>query len=89
MRLLKNLASALLLTIAGAVTLSAQSRTVSGTVVNTQNEPVIGAAVIQNGTANGAVTDVDGIFRLNVPSGDVVLNVSCIGYQMSRRAEQL
>ena len=81
MRLLKNLASALLLTIAGAVTLSAQSRTVSGTVVNTQNEPVIGAAVIQNGTANGAVTDVDGIFRLNVPSGDVVLNVSCIGYQ--------
>ena len=81
MRSLKSFAVSLLLLIVGAASLSAQGRVVSGTVLNDGNEPVIGAAVILNGTSNGAVTDLDGKFALDVPEKEVTLNVSCIGYQ--------
>lgn len=43
--------------------------TVSGTVVDNNGEPVIGASVIQKGTSNGAVTDLDGHFSVKVPKG--------------------
>lgn len=43
--------------------------TVSGTVVDNNGEPVIGASVIQKGTSNGAVTDLDGHFSVKVPQG--------------------
>ena len=80
MRLLKAFAVSLLLLV-GAVNVYSQSRTVSGTVLNDSNEPIIGAALLQSGTTNGAVTDLDGKFSLTIPQGEVVLNVSCIGYQ--------
>lgn len=80
MRLLKAFAVSLLL-LGGAVNVYSQSRTVSGTVLNDSNEPIIGAALLQSGTTNGAVTDLDGKFSLTIPQGEVVLNVSCIGYQ--------
>ena len=75
MRSLKSFAVSLLLLIVGAASLSAQGRVVSGTVLNDGNEPVIGAAVILNGTSNGAVTDLDGKFALDVPEKEVTLNV--------------
>lgn len=56
----------------------AQNITVTGTVTDAIG-PVIGASVIQKGTTNGAVTDVDGTYSLSVPS-NAVLTVSCIGY---------
>lgn len=43
--------------------------------------PVIGAAVVEQGTTNGAVTDLDGSFVLKVSSADAIVEVSCIGYQ--------
>lgn len=55
------------------------SRKISGRVLNTDKQPVIGAAVKQQGTLNGGVTDVDGYFTVTVPE-DAVLEVSCIGY---------
>ncbi|NDV83985.1 TonB-dependent receptor [Bacteroides sp. 51] len=58
----------------------AQSISISGTVKDASNEPIIGASVLEKGTANGTVTDLDGNFRLNV-SGNAVLTVSYIGYQ--------
>ena len=59
---------------------TAQNRAISGTVVDESGAPVVGAAVVVVGnTSIGAVTDVNGVFRLNVPAG-ANINVSCIGY---------
>ncbi len=64
----------------GAATLSAQNRTITGTVVDGSGAPVIGAAVVLVGNNSvGAVTDVDGTYSLNVPANASV-EVSCIGY---------
>ena len=52
---------------------------VKGVVVDALG-PVIGAAVVQQGTTNGVSTGIDGDFVLNVPSGDAVIEISCIGY---------
>ena len=53
--------------------------TVKGTVAD-QAGPIIGAAVMEAGTTNGAVTDLDGNFILKVSSADATVEVSCIGY---------
>ena len=56
-------------------------RTISGIVVSeVDNEPLIGVNVVQKGTTNGVVTDLDGKFTLTVPDGSV-LQISYIGYQ--------
>ena len=52
---------------------------VKGVVVDAVG-PVIGAAVVQQGTTNGTSTGIDGDFVLNVPSGDALIEISCIGY---------
>ena len=46
------------------------SAQVSGTVLDENNEPVIGASVVQQSNPkNGVATDFDGHFSLNVPAG--------------------
>ena len=58
----------------------AQNKAISGTVVDGAGVPVIGASVVVVGnTTNGAMTDIDGKFTLNVPA-NAVISVSCIGY---------
>ncbi|MDR2449396.1 MAG: TonB-dependent receptor [Prevotellaceae bacterium] len=52
---------------------------ISGTVTDAAGETVIGANVVEKGTRNGAVTDVNGKFTLNVAEG-AVLQVSFLGY---------
>ncbi|MCD8044666.1 MAG: TonB-dependent receptor [Tannerellaceae bacterium] len=51
-----------------------------GQVVDTTGEGVIGANIVQKGTTNGTITDLDGNFRLNVPE-KATLTISFIGYQ--------
>lgn len=58
----------------------AQNITVKGTVKDNIGEPIIGASVVQKGTSNGIVTDIDGNFYLNVPSNSTIV-VSFIGYK--------
>ena len=59
----------------------AQSKTVSGTVVDQTGEPIIGANVVVKGTTNGIITDLDGRFTLsNVPDKGTI-SISFIGYQ--------
>ena len=53
---------------------------VSGLVVDSSGQPVIGASVVQKGTRNGTVTDVDGSFSLTVPQGTLLV-FSSIGYK--------
>lgn len=58
----------------------AQNRTVSGNVSDSNGEPIIGASVLQKGTTNGTITDLDGHFTLSIPS-EATLTVSYIGYK--------
>ena len=58
-----------------------QNMTVKGSVVDKNNEPIIGATVTVNGNNKiGTVTDLDGNFTLQVPAGKKI-KVSYIGYQ--------
>lgn len=64
--------------------LSAQNRTVTGTVKDDNGEPVIGAVVMLSGsTTNGAMTDGNGNFSLSIPekSNDTKVTASCLGYK--------
>ena len=65
----------------GTNALHAQNRTISGTVVDTGGQPVIGAAVtVVGNTRIGAATDLNGAFSLSVPAG-ATMNVESIGYK--------
>lgn len=55
------------------------TRQITGTILDETGEPIIGANVIQKGTTNGTMTDLDGAFSLNVPN-NATLVVSFIGY---------
>lgn len=57
----------------------AQQISITGVVVDTHNEPVIGASVLEKGTSNGTITDVDGKYTLKVASGSTLV-FSYIGY---------
>ena len=81
MSIVARIALILATLVLGIGTAFAQNHTISGTVVDGQNVPVIGASVIVIGnTSVGTVTDVDGKFTLSVPAGANV-EVSCIGYK--------
>ena len=56
-----------------------QGKVVKGVVLDETGFPVIGANVIQKGTTNGVITDLDGNFTLEVPDG-AVIEISYIGY---------
>lgn len=52
---------------------------ISGTVTDEMNEPLIGASVQERGTGNGTITDVNGFYRLSI-SSNATLEVSYLGY---------
>lgn len=80
MKLIKTLATLLVL-LAGAASLSAQSLTVTGTVRDAAGYPLPGAAVIVDGTGNGAVTDLDGRYELHGVAPSASLTVDILGYK--------
>lgn len=53
---------------------------VSGLVIDTADEPVIGANVMEKGTTNGVATNLDGEFRITVKDGATLI-ISSIGYK--------
>ena len=58
----------------------AQGRQISGTVIDGTGEPVIGANVLEVGTTNGVITDIDGKFKLQGVQPNAKIQVSIIGY---------
>lgn len=56
-----------------------QQRKITGVITDAKGESVIGANVVQKGTTNATITDIDGKFSLNVPNG-ALLEVTCVGY---------
>lgn len=76
------MAAVLLLMVVGTGTALAQQsgKTITGKVLDENNQPMPGVTIIVDGTTNGTMTGSDGTFILGgVPSGATVI-VSCIGY---------
>ncbi len=76
------MAAVLLLMVVGTGTALAQQsgKTITGKVLDENNQPMPGVTIIVDGTTNGTMTGPDGTFTLGgVPSGATVI-VSCIGY---------
>ena len=62
-----------------SVSALAQTVDVKGTVFDENGWPLTGAYVLQQGTSNGTLTDLDGNFELKAPKGSV-LEVTFMGY---------
>ncbi|HVX51384.1 MAG TPA: SusC/RagA family TonB-linked outer membrane protein [Chitinophagaceae bacterium] len=58
----------------------AQTKTVSGTVTDDKGAAIVGASVLAKGTQAGTSTDVQGAFKLTVPSGATTLVISYVGF---------
>ncbi len=58
-----------------------QTPVVSGSVLDASGLSVIGASVIEKGTNNGTITDIDGNFSLTLSSGKAEIEISYIGYK--------
>lgn len=73
--------SVFLMLLAGQ-TLWAQQRQVTGIVKDQTGEPIIGASVLEKGSTNGVITDLDGNFKLTVSNAvKAVLQISYVGYK--------
>ena len=75
---MKKIAS-LILALGFSLVAFAQNTTLKGVVLDSENQPITGAFVVEQGTSNGTMTGVDGDFTLTTPRGGAV-QVSCIGY---------
>ncbi len=60
--------------------LRAKWENVTGTVKDSKGEPLVGVSVKIKGTNTATVTDVNGVFRLNLPTGNETLVISYIGF---------
>lgn len=56
-----------------------QQKSINGIVADEQGEPIIGASVLEKGTTNGTITDLDGRFTLSIGKGTELI-VSYVGY---------
>lgn len=63
-----------------AIQQTSRSKSVKGTVIDENGDPMVGVSVVVKGTKEGIATDIDGNFALNVSPG-AVLQISYIGYR--------
>ncbi|MDE5691571.1 MAG: carboxypeptidase-like regulatory domain-containing protein [Alistipes sp.] len=70
---------------AGAMFVGAQNRQISGTVTNSEGQPIVGATVLVDGTSVGTTTGSNGKYTVAAPA-DGTLTVSFIGYQAQQVA---
>lgn len=64
---------------------SQESKTVTGTVIGTDNVPIPGVTVLEKGTTNGTQTDFDGYYSLTVSSSEAILVFSYIGMKTEEK----
>lgn len=69
-----------LILLTSSVSMFAQTRTITGNIVDNSGIPIIGATILVAGTTNGTTTDLDGDFTLGNVSSNDVLQISYIGY---------
>lgn len=77
----RSLILLLLVLISFGSRLAAQTVHVTGTVVDQNKEPLIGATVQIKGTSQGSITDLDGKFRVTAPNAKSVIVISLIGFK--------
>ncbi len=58
-------------------------RRISGNVTDETGESLPGATVLEKGTSNGTITDVDGNYSITVQDDNAVLQISFVGYESS------
>lgn len=63
------------------VTQQRMKRTISGRVIDSESEPIVGATVQVKGESSGVITDINGKYEISVSNPDIILVVSFIGYQ--------
>lgn len=63
-----------------AIDIQIQLRTVTGTVVDENSEPLPGVNIMIKGTMTGTVTDIEGRYSIDIPSEQSVLVFSSVGY---------
>lgn len=68
------------------VVVEQQQINISGTVVDANGQPLAGASIIEKGTTNGAQTDFDGKFTINVKDSNAIVVVSYLGFQTNEIA---
>lgn len=71
----------LLVFVATCWTTAMAQLTVKGTVVSdSESEPLVGVAILEKGTSNGTITDIDGNYSIQLKSNNATLVVSYMGY---------
>ena len=58
-----------------------KTKPVAGTVKDKNGEPLIGVSIMEKGTTNGTITDIDGNYKLTTQTTSPVLVFSYVGYQ--------
>lgn len=58
---------------------ASDQKEISGIIKDSNGEPVTGATIIEKGTSNGAISDMDGHFSLNIAENGI-LQISYVGY---------
>jgi Ca-activated chloride channel family protein len=78
---MKKIESILAILFLGAIlSASIQSRKITGKVVDSSGLPLPGVSVVVKGTTNGAVTDQQGNYKIEVSPEDKILQFTMIGY---------
>jgi iron complex outermembrane receptor protein len=83
MNMTRNYFTAIFLVLISTHLLAFQStRKVMGTILDqSSNEPLIGCTILEKGTLNGAISDIDGQFSLTVSTTPAILTITFIGYE--------
>lgn len=68
-----------------SIIVNAQSVILSGKVVNTDDEPLVGASVVIRELKKGSATDFEGNFKLKVPQGKHLVEVSFVGFNTVKK----
>ena len=67
--------------VATAKTTQSGKHQIKGVVSDESGEPLIGVSVLVRGTSTGASTNIDGVYTIEVPNDNAVLDFSYVGYQ--------
>ena len=71
----------MVLLLTAGISAFAQQHSLKGTVIDSQGYPVPGLTVMETGTANGAVTDADGNYFINLTSPQATVEFDALGYK--------
>lgn len=73
----------LLVLLCGSLTTLFSQKPISGTVLNDKGEPLVGANIVLKGTTMGVITDIDGHYKINIPSKYLIDTLICsfVGYE--------